>query len=221
MLTQFDGADSTAGKRHKWHSGSPSCRIWKRNVRRQIPRKLVILVICGPQEYIAISADRLKPLEYAFSEDRKLFSAWSATPFRPFSIQAAFKTVRPHQTICWPCLIDGAACPFTAFAALAGRDARSSCAEALRAAGAWGPFALCWQRGPPLRPLQNRPTFRLSSAACFFHACLSAARWSIALLARWPSPQRRGGFEAQALRAGAEPGLCRACWHSSARPKPA
>ena len=49
------------------------------------------------------------------------FSAWSATPFRPFSIQAAFKTARPHQPICWPCLIDGAAYPFTAFAALAGR----------------------------------------------------------------------------------------------------
>lgn len=60
------------------------------------------------------------------------FSAWSATPFRPFSIQAAFKTARPHQPICWPCLIDGAACPFTAFAALAGRGARSSCAEGRR-----------------------------------------------------------------------------------------
>ncbi len=60
------------------------------------------------------------------------FYAWSATPFRPFSIQAAFKTARPHQPICWPCLIDGAACPFTAFAALAGRGARSSCAEGRR-----------------------------------------------------------------------------------------
>jgi hypothetical protein len=43
----------------------------------------------------------------------------------------------------------------------------------------------------------------------FFHACLSAARWSIALLARWPSRQRRGSFEAQALRAGARPGAKR------------
>lgn len=172
MPTQFDGSDSTAGKRQKWHSGSPSCFIWKRNVRRQIPRKLVILVICGPQEYIAISADRLKPLEYAFSEDRKLFFRMERNAFQAVSIQAAFKTVRPHQTICWPCLIDGAACPFTAFAALAGRDARSSCAGAPRAAGALGPFALCWQRGPPLRPLQNRPTFRLSSAACFFPCLL-------------------------------------------------
>jgi len=82
MLIHLNGKNSTAGKRQKWHSGSPSCRIWKRNVRRQIPRKLIILVICGPQEYIAISADRLKSLEYAFSEDRKLFFRMERNAFQ-------------------------------------------------------------------------------------------------------------------------------------------
>lgn len=68
-----------------------------------------------------------------FLKIENCFSAWSATPFRPFSIQAPFKTVRPHQTICWPCLIDGAACPFTAFAY-----------RVYRAGGAWRTQLLRW-----------------------------------------------------------------------------
>jgi len=39
-------------------------------------------VTCGPQEYIAISADRLKSLEYAFSEDRKLFFRMERNAFQ-------------------------------------------------------------------------------------------------------------------------------------------
>lgn len=176
------------------------------------------------------------------------FSAWSATPFRPFSIQAAFKIARPHQPICWPCLIDGAACPFTAFAALTGRGARSSCAEGRRFGAV---CSLLAARGRRCGRCKIVRLFACLLLPVFFHACLSAARWSIALLALWPSRQPRGDFEAQALRAGgrsgagpgarwpafagapahctsrakawrrAEPGLSRACWHSSARPKPA
>jgi len=48
-------------------------------------------VICGPQEYIAISADRLKPLEYAFSEDRKLFFRMERNAFQTVFNSGRFK----------------------------------------------------------------------------------------------------------------------------------
>ena len=124
------------------------------------------------------------------------FSAWSATPFRPFSIQAAFKTVRPHQTICWPCLIDGAAGPFTAFAALAGRGARSSCAGVPRAAGALGPFALCWQRGAAAAAVAKSSDF--SPVFCCLFFSMLAYLLPAGALPCWPSG--RLGSGAAALR---------------------
>ncbi len=124
------------------------------------------------------------------------FSAWSATPFRPFSIQAAFKTVRPHQTICWPCLIDGAAGPFTTFAALAGRSARSSCAGVPRAAGALGPFALCWQRGAAAAAVAKSSDF--SPVFCCLFFSMLAYLLPAGALPCWPSG--RLGSGAAALR---------------------